>query len=276
MAISEIKTEAEIREIIQLRGFKHAALSNLNQKKLINYNGIKSKIIIEDQINNIFNYLASSQAADGVYIIEARTNMGRGKISDVFYFQKGEVTEDVIIPKIIEQPTPQQPQSQEQQNQMMLDYEEALKIQVENAELKLKIEQLEQQVDQLEAEIEELESEEAQEKGMGENTTTFLKELIAQSTPLVDQLLQQRNKKLELEEAKLTFQIQQAAGTLNNTVNQINQEQNNNWQDEFNALIQFLENEDLETYNMYVNQWKKSEPEKYHAFVEFAKNYNNG
>lgn len=242
---------SELQDIHRDQGYRHYGLFDQQGKQIIAFNSNRSTA--NDRLKEIIVRLNSPGLRDGYYIVKAKNSTGKTIVPDEFTMYKGNLEE--AAEKVIHiQPTaPVQPISPE-----VLTYESALRLQVENATLKMQIENLNKKVADLEEEIKELETNPTLSEDQNNSMWSGAKELFSQimevGAPMWDKQMELKEKALTIEMMKL-----QNNPTINKQVNPIINHEAKNKQIIENFIVS---KENNECYIELVELYNNAESQK--------------
>lgn len=194
----------DLKGIQAKQAYKYVCLTDQSNKIIIPFN--TNKIPISERIHEIETRLQSQGLKDGYYMVKFKNTTSKTVSTDDYMIYKGESLEFAPDP----QPVIIEKQSFSPE---VLTYDQALKLNVEVASLKMEVAQLKKENAALKAEIEEMEnnpgllSEESEEPGLMENATSFLNNAMGFIAPLLDKHFELREKKLGLEAVALEARL---------------------------------------------------------------------
>lgn len=187
----------ELAQIQQGQNYKYMGLFDQAGTCIIPFN--PNKIPIARRLQEIETKLISPGLKDGYYIVQAKSTTAKNVVPDHYTVYKGEQLGEkapAITPavQIVEKHiTPD-----------VLSYEQALKMQVELASLKLENAALKKEIEELKADLSDAETLSEEEKSsVWAGAKDFLSELVQMGAPLLDKHFELKEKALTLEALKL-------------------------------------------------------------------------
>ena len=194
MNIQPLKIE-QIRAELKRQGYRHVGLFTQEGDKIIAFNNAKMPVL--ERLKEIETRLKSPTLPNGLYYIHAKSGISANTVPDKFPILKGRFTSEKPQSVIIHGP-------ETLASEDLYTPAQYMQLRRDLIDSQLYAEQLERQIELANERITELESTQLNDGGTGETTVwdraqTFLSELLPTVTPMIDKLLDQRDKKLALQ-----------------------------------------------------------------------------
>jgi hypothetical protein len=190
----------ELKTLAKSGGYKMASLEDSQGKRMLPFNRLNVRL--DTQFSNIDQKLRNELTPDGVYYVVLATSIAAAKNPDRYPVSKGKLTPDQVqnaqnTPIVIHTPV--------SKSEEMLSMGAALEYIQENANLKAQNAILQARVSELELQLEEFEGMEEGDKEQP-GWEKFLQEQGPVFLGLADKFLEQRERKISLEEKKFAQQ----------------------------------------------------------------------
>jgi hypothetical protein len=180
----------DLEKIQSEQNYKYCGLFSESGSQIIPFNS--NKIPAADRLSQICIRLKSNGLKNGFYIVKCKNSLKGNVEPDQYIIQKGEQLSEPAPREIVKEitVTPE-----------ILTYQSALKLQVDNERLKLKIQNLEQQIIALETEIEEKQTLSEEEEPNA--AQSWIENILQIGAPLLDKHFQLRQQALQIKAAEI-------------------------------------------------------------------------
>lgn len=253
--MKKLITIEEFENVYNDLDFRHLALYDSGANALTSFNAPGENRRAR-KFNEIKKYLLNPNTPDGVYIIKTKDKIkGSNQATIDYHIVKGNPGGSPEAPATIQPIVYNQPQ---QNNSADLTIDQVIELKSKVARLEIENENLRAKIEELEDELEDQSLDEAP----GSTTTDFISSLAENLTPLLDKFLNQRDKKLQIEEARLTYQIKKdLMGEAPEEDQELPEEEHNTITfEEFTGMssdqLTALRNEQPEAYNELMSNYQ--------------------